>query len=138
LRDDLEEIKPEQLLDLRIENGAITLNGIAGNIDVALQYINSWLEGIGAAAIHNLMEDAATAEISRAQLWQWIKNRVQLQDNRIMTADLYREIADKIFIDLSQRREARFAEAKEILDDLVLSDEFIEFLTLPAYAYLKN
>ena len=84
------------------------------------------------------MEDAATAEISRAQLWQWIKNRVQLQDNRIMTADLYREIADKIFIDLSLRREARFAEAKEILDNLVLSDEFIEFLTLPAYAYLKN
>ena len=67
----------QKLLDVAIEGGKITEAGLLANIDVALQYIESWLRGIGAAAIHNLMEDAATAEISRAQLWQWINNQAK-------------------------------------------------------------
>jgi malate synthase len=137
LRDEA-KVTAEQLIDVRIDNGAITEQGISNNIDVALQYINSWLEGVGAAAIHNLMEDAATAEISRAQLWQWIKNKVKLSDGREMTAKLYTELVEKHVSELSAAKPGRFAEARNLLDDLVLCDEFIEFLTIPAYKYLKD
>lgn len=135
LRDEV-NVEAQQLIDVKITDGAITENGINSNVDVALQYINSWLEGTGAAAIHNLMEDAATAEISRAQLWQWIKNKAKLSDGREMTAALYKEVSDRISAQLSAERPARFAEAKQILDSLVLSEEFAEFLTIPAYALL--
>jgi malate synthase len=137
LRDEA-NVTAEQLIDVRIDNGAITEQGISNNVDVALQYINSWLEGVGAAAIHNLMEDAATAEISRAQLWQWIKNKVKLSDGRDMTAKLYTELVEKHVSELSAAKPGRFAEARKLLDDLVLCDEFIEFLTIPAYKYLKD
>ena len=132
------QVKAEQLIDVRIPDSAVTIGGITNNIDVALQYLNSWLEGIGAAAIHNLMEDAATAEISRAQLWQWIKNKVKLSDGQEMTAALYSEQADRIAATLSSARAARFKEAKQILDSLVLNPEFIEFLTIPAYEFLDE
>jgi malate synthase len=137
LREDV-KVTAEQLIDARIDNGAITEKGISNNVDVALQYINSWLEGVGAAAIHNLMEDAATAEISRAQLWQWIKNKAKLSDGRDMTAKLYSELVEKHVSELSAAKPGRFAEARKLLDDLVLSDEFIEFLTIPAYKYLQD
>ncbi len=125
-----------QLIDFKIPGGTVTIEGITNNIDVALQYISSWLEGTGAAAIHNLMEDAATAEISRAQLWQWIKNNVQLADGRQMTATIYSDVAAKVLADLSQPAPSRFADAKQILDSLVLSEEFIDFLTIPAYEFI--
>jgi malate synthase len=137
LREDA-HVTAEELIDMRVENGAITEKGLSNNIDVALQYINSWLEGVGAAAIHNLMEDAATAEISRAQLWQWIKNKVKLSDGRDMTAQLYSELVEKHVSELSAARPARFAEARKLLDDLVLSDDFVEFLTIPAYKHLRD
>jgi malate synthase len=137
LREDV-KVTADQLIDVRIEGGAITEKGISNNVDVALQYINSWLEGTGAAAIHNLMEDAATAEISRAQLWQWIKNKAKLSDGQDMTAKLYSELVEKHVSELSAAKPGRFAEARKLLDDLVLSDEFIEFLTIPAYKYLHD
>ena len=79
------------LLDFRVEGGRITEAGVRANVRIALQYLDSWLQGHGAVAIHNLMEDTATAEISRAQLWQWICNDARLDDGRAVTTALYRE-----------------------------------------------
>ena len=107
------------------------------NISVALQYLNQWLDGNGAAAINNLMEDAATAEISRAQLWQWLRHEVELADGRNMSRSLYEEISQSELVSLkSSSSENHFDSAAEILDGLVLNDEFEDFLTLPAYKYL--
>jgi malate synthase len=126
-----------QLLDTRIPDGTVTEAGVRTNVSVALQYLASWLAGNGAAAINNLMEDAATAEISRSQLWQWRVHNVALDDGRRMSGDLYREIRDD---ELARLQEAaagyRWPDAARLLDDLVLSDDFTEFLTLPAYQLL--
>jgi malate synthase len=127
----------EQLLDVRIEGGQITEAGVRTNVSVALQYLASWLAGNGAAAINNLMEDAATAEISRSQLWQWRVHRAALDDGRPMSADLYTAIRDD---ELGRLQESapnyRWTDAAALLDDLVLSDEFTDFLTIPAYRLL--
>ncbi|MBX9668959.1 MAG: malate synthase A [Candidatus Obscuribacterales bacterium] len=131
-------VSAKELLDVSIDGGKITEAGVSNNINVALQYIESWLRGTGAAAIHNLMEDAATAEISRAQLWQWIKNEAKLDDGRVMTLDLYYEIQDKELDSLTAGGAGRFHEAAEILHTLVVSDQFIEFLTVVAYEYLNR
>ena len=108
------------------------------NVDVALQYIEAWLGGTGAVAIHNLMEDAATAEISRAQLWQWRVQRTGLDDGTQMSAELYREIRTEALAALKQQRNGanHFDEAASLLDQLVLEDDFIPFLTLPGYQLL--
>ncbi len=129
-------VTAEQLVDTRIPGSTVTEAGFRGNVDVALQYLNSWLLGNGAAAIHNLMEDAATAEISRAQLWQWIRNAAKLADGRTATADLYGKVRDEEVAKLGGPQQGRLREATEILDGLVLSEEFSEFLTTPAYRYL--
>ena len=83
------------------------------------------------------MEDAATAEISRAQLWQWIIHSVPLDDGRIITADLYSELRAEELASLTADQDQRFDEAALILDQLVLSEEFVDFLTIPAYQYLE-
>jgi len=132
------KVAGKELLDVAIAGGKITAVGIANNINVALQYIESWLRGVGAAAIHNLMEDAATAEISRAQLWQWIKTEAKLDDGRPVTKELYREFRDKELKDLTAGGAGRYKEAAEVLNYLVESDEFIDFLTVKAYDYLEN
>ncbi len=129
-------VTAEQLADTRIPGGTVTEAGFRNNVDVALQYLNSWLLGNGAAAIHNLMEDAATAEISRAQLWQWIRNAAKLADGRTATPDLYKKVRDEELAKLGGPQQGRLREATEILDGLVLSEEFGEFLTNPAYRYL--
>jgi malate synthase len=138
-RDDVEP-RASALLGTGIVEGRITEEGVRGNVSVALQYIEAWLSGTGAAAIQNLMEDAATAEISRAQLWQWIRHRAVLDDGRPVTPDLYCALRDE---EMDALRAARGGEAtrelecaRELLDDLVLTDEFTAFLTLPAYAHL--
>lgn len=131
-------VAAKDLLDVSIEGGKITEAGVANNINVALQYIESWLRGVGAAAIHNLMEDAATAEISRAQLWQWIKLGAKLDDGRAVTKDLYREFRNKEMQALTAGGAGKYKEAAEILDYLVESDEFIDFLTIRAYEYLDR
>lgn len=123
-----------ELLDARIPGARVTEAGVRNNISVGLQYLNSWLGGNGAAAIYNLMEDVATAEISRAQLWQWIHKATTLDDGRAVTPELYTQIRDE---ELSKLGDAgRLREAAEILDRLVLDDEFTEFLTHPAYQLL--
>ena len=124
------------LLNFHVPEGRVTEAGLRNNISVALQYLNQWLLGNGAAAIFNLMEDAATAEISRAQLWQWVHRGAQLEDGRPVTPDLYQKVKEEELAKLGGRDKERYREAEEILDKLVLSEEFVEFLTLVAYDYI--
>jgi malate synthase len=128
---------------LTVPSGTITETGLRMNINVGILYIESWLRGVGAAAIHNLMEDAATAEISRTQIWQWIKNESKLNDGRTITKQLYQEILPseleniKAYVGAEAYEKGRFKEATDLFNRLVLSDEFIEFLTLPAYELIS-
>ena len=135
MREDV-NISAGELVSLDQSGGSVSENGLRLNISVALQYINSWLNGMGAAGINNLMEDAATAEISRGQLWQWIRHSAELEDGRSVTAELYESLRDEELASLGGAEESRYGDAVEILDQLVLNDEFTEFLTLPAYEYL--
>ena len=129
------------LLDVASSGGSITEAGVRLNVDVGLRYIESWLAGTGAAAIHNLMEDAATAEISRAQLWQWIKHGRSatngLPIDRTTVAQLIEEgLADIAAEKGSAFDAARFADARKIFEHVALADDFDDFLTLPAYELL--
>ena len=124
---------PAALLDLRVQGADVTEAGARLNVSVALQYLDSWLQGNGAAAINNLMEDAATAEISRSQLWQWRTTKTPLDDGKPLTPGRYRTIRDQELTALGGAGEGRLGEAAKLLDQLVLTDEFVEFLTLPAY-----
>ena len=124
------------LVNLSVPGGKITEGGLRMNINVGLQYLDAWLNGNGAAAIHNLMEDAATAEISRAQLWQWLHKGGVLEDGRAVTRDLYSQIRDEELASLGGRETSRLGVAVDLLDQLVLADEFEEFLTLRAYDHL--
>ena len=124
---------PAALLDLRVEGGHATEAGARLNVSVALQYLDSWLRGNGAAAINNLMEDAATAEISRSQLWQWRTTASPLDDDRPLGAGRFRAIRDEELAALGGESTGRLGDAAELLDRLVLDDDLVEFLTLPAY-----
>lgn len=128
---------------IEVPEGTITENGVRMNINVGIQYVASWLGGRGAAPIHNLMEDAATAEISRAQLWQWIRHpKGILDDGRKVTVEMYeqfkKEELEKIKQEIGAESFAngRFDEAVELFDKLILEDEFADFLTLPGYEIL--
>jgi malate synthase len=134
-RDDV-QVAATQLTDFTVPGGQITEAGVRANISVALQYLNAWLQGTGAAAINNLMEDAATAEISRAQLWQWIHNGATTEDGEPITRERYAQIRDEELTQLGGAGTGRYRDAAEILDGLVLAEEFVPFLTIPAYAYL--
>ena len=116
--------------------GAITEQGVRTNISVGTRYIAAWLDGLGAVAIDNLMEDAATAEISRAQLWQWLHFAVELEDGRTLTPELYTQLRDEELAKIGGRHEGRNGEAVDLLDELVTQERFEEFLTIPAYARL--
>jgi malate synthase len=131
-------VSGRQLLDLQVSGGAVTLAGIETNIDVALRYIESWLRGQGAVAIHNLMEDAATAEISRSQLWQWIRHEVPIADDGTMSGRGYHDIRDGVLASLRAEAAsgARWDDAAALLDLLVLGD-FEEFLTVPGARLLE-
>ena len=126
----------QDLVDLQVPDGQVTLGGVRNDVSVALQYLNAWLQGNGAVAIYNLMEDAATAEISRAQLWQWVHNGAMLDDGRAIDLALYEAIRDEELEKLGGRSAERFADAIELLDGLVTSKTFVEFLTLGAYKRL--
>ena len=144
-RDDV-QIGVEQLLDVPATEGVITEEGLRSNINVAIQYISSWLRGHGAAAIHGMMEDAATAEIARAQVWQWVRHGAQLNDGRPITAEFVREletaelesIRDQIGDDEWFENEGRPGVSREIFEEVALADEFVEFLTLPASDRLEE
>ena len=135
LREDV-AVTAEQLLDLRVEGGRVTEAGLRANVRVALAYLDSWLRGNGAAAIDNLMEDAATAEIARSLLWLWRARRTALDDGRAVDDGLYRRIRDEELARLGGAGEGRLGEAAEVLDGLVLTDTPPDFLTLPAYSRL--
>jgi malate synthase len=127
---------------LSIPEGTITEEGVRANINVAILYIESWLRGTGAVAIHNLMEDAATAEICRTQVWQWLHNKVKLADGRTFNQDLYEIFRDEEIeriretVGCLQYQQGAFVQAICLFNKLVVQDHFEEFLTLPAYNLL--
>ncbi|HEV2903139.1 MAG TPA: malate synthase A [Gaiellaceae bacterium] len=122
-RDDV-SVSSADLIDLRVDGGAVTEEGLRQNVSVGIRYIESWLRGVGAAAIDNLMEDAATAEISRSQVWQWVHaGEFTPEQVRAVIAEETPE-------------GGRFNDAREIFERVALSDDFVEFLTLPAYEYI--
>jgi malate synthase len=131
--------EPRDLVTLGVDGGAVTEAGARMNVSVALQYLDAWLAGNGAAAINNLMEDAATAEISRSQLWQWRTTRAPLDDGRPLTAARYEALRGEELAALRAPGVVvpggglHLDEAAELLDRLVLDDQLVEFLTLPAY-----
>jgi malate synthase len=137
-RDDV-TVTAAELLDVRIPGAQVSEAGLRNAASVALQYLESWLRGVGAVGIFNLMEDAATAEISRSQIWQWVRHSTRLVEGPVVTPELVRVIADE---ELAKIREAvgaevfargRYAEARVLLDEIALHESFPEFLTLPAY-----
>jgi len=136
-------VKAAQLIDVQVPGGTITENGVRTNVSVGIQYIESWMRGTGAAAINNLMEDVATAEISRSQVWQWVKQASRLDDGAIVTADLVREIADDEMSKLRERfgeegwKKSRFAEARKVFEEVALSKDFQPFLTLVALKHIN-
>jgi malate synthase len=137
LREDV-AVSAAQLRDLRVAGGNVTEAGVRLNVSVALQYLDAWLGGNGAAAINNLMEDAATAEISRSQLWQWRTMGTRLDDGRSVTGGLYTAIRDESLAALGGPigGNGHLPDAAELLDRLVLDDDFAEFLTQRAYSLL--
>lgn len=131
------------LLNVGATPGVATEEGLRNDVSVAIQYLSSWLRGTAAVGILNLMEDAATAEIARSQVWQWVHNGVKLADGLIVTQELVRRIEDE---ELGKLRRAvgdevyassRAKEARELFERVALGDDFIEFLTIPAYDYLE-
>ena len=141
LREDV-EVPADRLLDVRVPGGEITRAGLRTNVNVGLRYLASWLSGVGAAAIDNLMEDAATAEISRSQIWQWVANGARLSSGEVVSASMAREAIDAEMATLrGQLGEAafdeyRFEEARALFERVALAPDFVEFLTLPAYELL--
>ena len=130
-RDDV-HVKARDLLT--VPEGPITAEGLRWNIDVGLQYLESWLRGSGCVPIYNLMEDAATAEISRAQVWQWVRHGAKLEDGRPVTKELVRAVISE---QTNKLKGARMAEAAQLYDEMVTSPSFAEFLTLVAYDYIE-
>src|SRR2546429_754295 len=125
-RDDV-RVTAAELLDVKATPGETTEAGLRNDISVGVQYLASWLRGTGAVAINNLMEDAATAEISRSQVWQWLHNDVTLADTgRRVTKELVERLTD-------EEVGAGFAEARALFLEVAVADEFVDFLTLPAY-----
>jgi malate synthase len=112
---------------LEAPEGDITEAGLRLNIDVGVKYLDAWLHGVGCVPIYNLMEDAATAEISRAQVWQWVKHGSVMHDGRTITAEMVRQITDET---------APGLKAAQIFKQMMTSADFEEFLTLPAYENL--
>ncbi|ACZ85243.1 malate synthase A [Streptosporangium roseum] len=137
LREDV-SVSAADLLSVSETPGDITEAGLRNNVDVALRYLAAWMGGLGAVAIHNLMEDAATAEISRSQIWQWIHNDIELADTgAVVTKELVERIIDEELAKIKAEPgydEALYAQATALFKEVALDDDFAEFLTLPAYA----
>jgi malate synthase len=132
-RDDV-DVGAAELLDVVSTPGEITEAGLRNDISVGLQYLESWLRGGGAVAIFNLMEDAATAEIARSQVWQWLHNDVTLADGQKVTRELVERIIDEELAKVrAEGPDRRWNDAKSLFAEMALSDDFSEFLTLPAY-----
>jgi len=121
---------------LTVPKGDITEGGLRWNIDVGLQYLHSWLQGSGCVPIYNLMEDAATAEICRAQVWQWVRHGAHLEDGKPVTEDLVKEIIHQRAGELGSKNDEKLRQAARVLEELTTSQEFAEFLTLASYDLL--
>jgi malate synthase len=141
-RRDEVEVAADDLLAVAATPGATTEDGLRNDVSVGIQYLSHWLLGNGAAAIFNLMEDAATSEIARSQVWQWVRHGVRLEDGPQVTAELVRGMIDE---ELEKIRGAvgdevfaksRPDDARALFEQVALSDELVDFLTLPAYDYL--
>ncbi|HVV18888.1 MAG TPA: malate synthase A [Pseudonocardiaceae bacterium] len=126
-------VTADQLLDVKSTPGAVTEAGLRNNVSVAIQYLATWLGGSGAVAIFNLMEDAATAEISRSQIWQWLHNGIVLDTGELVTAELVERIVDEEIAKLGGDP-SRYDAARSTFLEVAVADEFADFLTLPAYA----
>jgi malate synthase len=144
-RDRLREevtVTADDLLRFEVPGGEITEEGLRGDVSVGVQYIASWLRGVGAAAISNLMEDAATSEIARSQVWQWVHHGATLKEGAGVTPELVRKVEDEEVdrirqeIDHDAYESGRFEDARAIFEDVALGDDFVEFLTIPAYRFL--
>jgi malate synthase len=141
-RDDV-QVTAADLLDVKATPGEATQEGLANDVNVGIQYISSWLRGQGAAPIFNLMEDAATAEIARSQVWQWVHNGVKLAGGQLVTRELVRQTADQELEKIRRQvgdeffyGQGRPDDSRAIFERVALADEFIDFLTIPAYEYL--
>jgi malate synthase len=126
---------------LRVPPGTVTMKGLHTNIDVGIQYLEAWLSGNGAVPLYNLMEDAATAEISRTQVWQWLRHGAKLDDGRPVTRELVAETTADVLSRLRARQGSRFdpkrlALAAELFERMMTGSEFAEFLTLVAYDHI--
>jgi malate synthase len=131
-------VTADELLNVAATEGEATEAGLRGAVDVGVRYLASWLGGNGAAAIHNLMEDAATAEISRSQIWQWVRNDVELSNGAKVTEELVRTILDEVRKELDGVVPAEHLDtAVELFEQVALADEFPDFLTLPAYELIE-
>ena len=144
-RDDV-DVGAEQLLDAKSAWSPPSEAVLRNDVNVGIQYISSWLRGNGAAGIYGLMEDAATAEIARAQVWQWVRHGIELEDGRPITRELVQryetEELEKIRSEIGDdewfEREGRPKLAKRLFEQMAIADELADFLTLPAYeAVLK-
>jgi malate synthase len=143
-RRDEVEVSAAELLDVAATPGSRTEAGLRSNVNVGIQYISSWLRGNGAAGIYGLMEDAATAEIARSQVWQWVRVGAELDDGRSVTAELVRDAADselerirgEVANDEWFYTQGRPDESRALFEQVALADDFVEFLTLPAYEKL--
>jgi malate synthase len=138
------DVRAADLLDARSAFSPPTEQGLRMNVNIGIQYLSAWLRGNGAAGIYGLMEDAATAEISRAQVWQWLRHGVALDDGRPVTAELVRQYEDEeleriraeIGDDEWFEREGRPDLSRRLFEQVALAEDFPEFLTIPAYEHL--
>ncbi len=143
MRDDV-QVTSAQLLAAKETPGQVTEAGVRNNVSVGIQYLESWLRGAGAVAIFNLMEDAATAEISRSQIWQWVRGGVSTAEGIPITPEWIRSVAEEELkkIRASVGEEAfgagRYDEANKLFEEVALADDFVEFLTVPAYERLAE
>jgi malate synthase len=130
------QVTAEDLLSLKGVQGAITEKGVRNNLNVALQYMESWLRGLGCVPIHNLMEDAATAEISRSQLWQWVRHRAKTSDGKVLTPELVGQLLEEeVALIRKQIGEQKFAQtkfeqAKKFLEGTIMGGDYSDFLTV--------
>jgi len=140
-----DDVKAEgaRLTSFSVPGGTITEAGLRNNVSVGLQYLASWLKGVGAVGIFNLMEDAATCEISRSQVWQWIHQGAKTEEGALIDRNLVNRIAMEELAKIRETvgdhsfQEGHFAEALGLFQEVALSDQYVEFLTLPAYQHLN-
>jgi malate synthase len=137
-----EDVQVQAAELLQVPQGTITEHGVRWNIKVGIQYLEAWLGGNGCVPLYSLMEDAATAEISRTQIWQWLYHQAKLEDDRALTPALYdqflKEELDAIRGEIGAARydSGHFGRASQLFTDMAKASACAEFLTLPAYEYL--